>query len=295
MTIKIQQIEISKINAHESWNVRSVGWKESKGDEAANEFEQLVESIKAHGVEVPITLRPEGGRSQKFAVVAGFRRLAAATAAGLRTIPAQVKQLTEVQARAENIRENTERENLSPPDLVFGVKELDGATEAGGGSQLTESELGLAIGKSQPYAGKLRKAAHGLTAEVLDKWRAAKRVISLPAMLVIAGLDKSKQAEAFSKLLKGAEEEGESGKKKAGKAGQADKLKRQAAAVGTFLGKLVLLGVDPEAVEWKEFPWDDFIDTKEELKGNALKSVVAAAKEAYEDAQVEEEDEEVAE
>lgn len=276
-----KNIEISKIVADEKWNVRSIGWKQSSGDETAHDFDLLVASIKEHGVQTAILVRPNPKKADTFLLVAGFRRLAAATAAGLKVIPATVKELSDAQARAENIRENTEREDLGVADLVFGVKELDAAMAP---KSMTETELGSAIGKSQTYAGKLRKLAHGLTADVLKKWRESRVAIKYADMLVIAGLDAAKQAEAFAKLV-GSKEEGEEEKGKSGKAGQLEKLKKQAAHIGHVLGTAMFLEVIKEQeVDFAVFPWDDFMDLKTELKGKNLKAVVEAAEEAFSEA-----------
>ena len=72
---------------------------------------ELVASIKVHGVLSPIILRREGGRLE---VVAGERRLRAARMAGLDSIPAVVKELSSGQALEVALVENLQREDLNP-------------------------------------------------------------------------------------------------------------------------------------------------------------------------------------
>src|SRR6476659_3834017 len=64
---------------------------------------ELAASIRQHGVFQPIVVRPVGGRYQ---VVAGERRTRAARTAGLREIPAIIRDLTDEQAAYATAIEN---------------------------------------------------------------------------------------------------------------------------------------------------------------------------------------------
>lgn len=88
-------------------------------DKAA--LEELVASVKSKGVLQPILVRPIG---KKFEIVAGHRRHKAALAAGLKEMPAMVRDLTDEEALEVQVIENTQREDPNPMDEAVGFKHL---------------------------------------------------------------------------------------------------------------------------------------------------------------------------
>jgi ParB family chromosome partitioning protein len=77
-------------------------------------LQELTSSVKEHGVLQPILVRPlPAGRYQ---LVAGERRLRAATAAGLKAIPALIEEIDDDTALEITVIENLQREDLSPID-----------------------------------------------------------------------------------------------------------------------------------------------------------------------------------
>lgn len=86
---------------------------------------QLVESVRQHGVLVPILARPvkENGKTC-YEVVAGSRRLAAARIAKLPHLPAVVREMSDVEAMEICVLENLQREMLDPIDEARGVAAL---------------------------------------------------------------------------------------------------------------------------------------------------------------------------
>jgi ParB family chromosome partitioning protein len=77
-------------------------------------LDELTSSVKQHGVLQPILVRPlPAGRYQ---IVAGERRWRAATAAGLKAIPALIEEIDDDTALEIAIIENLQREDLSPID-----------------------------------------------------------------------------------------------------------------------------------------------------------------------------------
>lgn len=121
---------------------------------------ELAESIREHGVLQPIRVRSLG--DDRYQVVAGHRRLAAGKRAGLRTIPAVISDDSAVRAAAQSVVENLQRENLSPVDLIRGIKELQT------GYGLTEEEIARAISKS-PSQVRLYLRAAVLPNEILER------------------------------------------------------------------------------------------------------------------------------
>jgi ParB family chromosome partitioning protein len=68
----------------------------------------LVESIRRYGIQMPIKVRPKG---DGFEIVFGERRWRAAKELGLDAIPATVEDLTDEEAQARRVLENTQRKD----------------------------------------------------------------------------------------------------------------------------------------------------------------------------------------
>jgi ParB family transcriptional regulator, chromosome partitioning protein len=107
----------------------------------------LAESIREQGVMQPILVRPvDGGR---FEIIAGERRWRAAQQAGLRQIPALVKNVPDQAALAVALIENIQREDLNPIEEAKGLKRL--IDEFG----LTHEAAAKAVGRSRSAVSNL--------------------------------------------------------------------------------------------------------------------------------------------
>ena len=104
-------------------------------------LQELVESIRVHGVLQPIVVRSKGGG--RYELVAGERRLRAATAAGLKTIPAVVRALTDQQSLEVALIENLQREDINPVDAAVAYRRL---LEDFG---LTQEDIAFGLSKSR--------------------------------------------------------------------------------------------------------------------------------------------------
>ncbi|HEX6138528.1 MAG TPA: ParB/RepB/Spo0J family partition protein [Casimicrobiaceae bacterium] len=108
---------------------------------------ELALSIKEQGVMQPILVRPvDGGR---FEIVAGERRWRAAHQAGLREIPALVKNVPDQAALAVALIENIQREDLNPLEEARGLQRL--IDEFG----LTHDAAAKAVGRSRSAVSNL--------------------------------------------------------------------------------------------------------------------------------------------
>jgi ParB family chromosome partitioning protein len=117
----------------------------SKMDAAS--LAELALSIKEQGVMQPILVRPiEGGI---FEIVAGERRWRAAQQAGLRDIPALVKNVPDQSALAVALIENIQREDLNPLEEARGLARL--IDEFG----LTHDAAAKAVGRSRSAVSNL--------------------------------------------------------------------------------------------------------------------------------------------
>lgn len=85
-------------------------------EDAENSLKDLADSIRELGVLQAILIRPIPGPIP-FELVAGERRLRAATMAGLEQIPAIVRELTDEEAEAIQFAENIQRKNLTQIEI----------------------------------------------------------------------------------------------------------------------------------------------------------------------------------
>jgi len=111
-------------------------------DEA--ELEELAASVRAKGVLQPILVRP-AMHAGEFQIVAGERRWRAAQLAGLRIVPALVRELSDAETIEIAIVENVQRADLSPIEEAEGYRAL---VETHGRTQAEVAEL---VGKSRVH------------------------------------------------------------------------------------------------------------------------------------------------
>ena len=106
------------------------------------ELEDLVSSIKEHGIMQPITVteRSDGG----YELIAGERRWRASQVAGKATIPAIVRTATQRERLELALIENIQRQNLNPLEEAFAYSRLMEQFS------LTQEEVAQKVGKSRP-------------------------------------------------------------------------------------------------------------------------------------------------
>ena len=85
-----------------------------------DELSALSASIKTHGILQPLVVRQVGGR---FQLVAGERRLRAARAAGLSSVPVTVVNFNDQEASEAALIENIQRSDLNPIEKAHGFKD----------------------------------------------------------------------------------------------------------------------------------------------------------------------------
>ena len=121
-------------------------------------LEELMESIKIHGVIQPIVLANhiDGG----YIIIAGERRFRASQMAKLKTIPAIIKDYTERQIKEIALIENLQREDLNPIETAKALKDVMLEYD------MKQDEIADRIGKSRSaIANTLRLLS--LSAEVM--------------------------------------------------------------------------------------------------------------------------------
>ena len=79
-------------------------------------MDELVESIRVHGILSPLLARPKG---EGYELVSGHRRRLAAQKLGLPTVPVLVREMSDDEAVILMVDSNLQRENLLPSEKAF--------------------------------------------------------------------------------------------------------------------------------------------------------------------------------
>ena len=104
------EVEISKIHGFKNHPFKVID------DEKMND---LVESIRRNGVLTPVILREDG---RDYEMISGHRRLHAAKLAGLTSVPAFIRDMTDDEAVIYMVDSNIQREELLPSEKAFAYK-----------------------------------------------------------------------------------------------------------------------------------------------------------------------------
>src|SRR5262249_9785041 len=106
----------------------------------AESLDELVASIKQHGILQPLIVTKHGERYQ---LIAGERRFRSAMRIGLPTVPAIVRDTHELEQLELAIVENVQRQDLNPVEEALAYQQL--SDEFG----LTQDEIAKKVGKSR--------------------------------------------------------------------------------------------------------------------------------------------------
>lgn len=156
------------------------------------ELEELIESIKEHGIIQPLLVSDLGGG--KFELIAGERRLRAARIAGLKTVPALVKQIKDHEKLELALIENIQRQNLNPIEEAKAYKYLNEALN------LSHEEIAKRIGKSRPQITNTLRLLE-LSPEIQKAVIGGK--IQATAARQLVGLSETEQKKYLGKILSG--------------------------------------------------------------------------------------------
>ena len=130
--IEIGLIKVGRHQPRKSFNQERIG--------------ELAESIRKNGLIQPVVVTRKG---EKYEIIVGERRLRAAKIAGLREIPAYVKDYSENQALEIALIENIQREDLNPIEEATAYKMILDR------ERITQEELSDRIGKSRSYIANM--------------------------------------------------------------------------------------------------------------------------------------------
>lgn len=163
---------------------------EPNRDQPRKEFDEeklseLAESIRQHGVISPIIVKRSANGF--YSIIAGERRWRAAKKAGLKTIPAIVKELSEIEVSEIALIENLQRQDLNPVEEALGYKRLMDEYS------LTQEQIAEKMSKSRSSVANALRLLN-LADDVLEMIKNGK--ISFGhAKLILSLSDKNKQSE----------------------------------------------------------------------------------------------------
>ena len=104
-----------------------------------DDMEDLVESIKQNGVLVPVTVRTNPEDDSRYEMISGHRRMHAASLAGLRTIPAIIKEMSDDEATIAMVDSNMQRKEILPSERAYSLKmKMDAMRRQGMRTDLNE-------------------------------------------------------------------------------------------------------------------------------------------------------------
>lgn len=153
-------------------------------------LDELAGSIKEHGIIQPLILAKANDR--EFQIIAGERRWRAAKSAGLKTVPAVVRDFNEQKKLELALIENIQRKNLNALETALAYRKL---TEE---FNLTQGELARRLGKNQ--------SAVSNTFRILNTIPAVKEAIIADRISegharVLAGLPPADQIKVLNQIL----------------------------------------------------------------------------------------------
>lgn len=150
-----------------------------------SKLKDLTASIREKGVLVPLLVRPQNGH---YEIVAGWRRFRAAKAAGLESVPAVIRELSDVDALEAQVIENLQREDVHPLDEADGYRALLQT------NKYDVATLAAKVGKSESYIYQRLKL--GELAKPVQKAFLDERITPGHAIL-LARLPQKQQLEAL--------------------------------------------------------------------------------------------------
>ncbi len=184
-------------------------------DEA--KLKELSESIQAQGIIQPVLVRKDG---QGFVLIAGERRWRAAQLAGLKEIPALVREVSEAEAFELALVENLQRADLNP------IEEAEGYQRLIEEFRLTQEQVSQRVGKERStVANALRllglpDEVKGMLADGAISMGHARALLGLPRIPEMVELarriqDKKLSVRDAERLVKEGKDSGAAAKKPA--------------------------------------------------------------------------------
>lgn len=160
---------------------------------AATDLEDLLASIKEHGILQPLVVTDKGDGT--YELIAGERRLRASRMLGLEEIPVYVRSATEQQKLELALIENIQRSQLNAIEEAMAYEALADHFS------LTQEEIAARVGKSRSHVANTMRLL-----DLNDDMRQALsdgKISRSHARTLLAEPDEEKRAELFAQMLSG--------------------------------------------------------------------------------------------
>ncbi|MBR5333318.1 MAG: ParB/RepB/Spo0J family partition protein [Alistipes sp.] len=156
-------------------------------DEALNE---LAESIKQLGVIQPITVRKQ---DDKYIIISGERRWRASQKAGLKTLPAYIRDVDDEDLHAMALVENIQRQDLNAIEIALGMQRLIEECN------LTQEAMAEKVGKKRSTVSNYMRL---LTLPSEAQLALKEGLITMGHAKALAGISEDRQLWALKKFIK---------------------------------------------------------------------------------------------
>ncbi len=154
-------------------------------------LQELAQSIKANGIVQPLIVRKIGSQ---YHLITGERRWRAARLAGLKTVPAVIREVSEFKQLEWALIENIQRQDLNP------IEEASAYATLVDDFSLTQEEVAQRVGKDRSSVANYMRLLK-LPAEIRE--RIQKLELSMGHARAISSLEKEKdQLELVRQILK---------------------------------------------------------------------------------------------
>jgi len=158
---------------------------------ADESLKELAASIKEHGVIQPVIVHRIGST---YGLIAGERRWRAARLAGLKTIPALIKEASKRELIEQALIENIQREDLNPLEAAEAYKRLQDEFK------LTQEDVARRVGKERSTVTNFLRILH-LPKEV--KQELSSGALSMGHAKALLSLERSRdQVQAAALIVK---------------------------------------------------------------------------------------------
>ncbi|MBD3311641.1 MAG: ParB/RepB/Spo0J family partition protein [Candidatus Magasanikbacteria bacterium] len=165
--------------------------EQPRKDFSHKDLEDLVVSIKEHGVLQPITVseKTDGG----YELIAGERRLRASEIAGLTKIPAIVRGATKQEKLELALIENIQRQNLNPIEEAFAFQRLMDEFN------LKQKEVAERVGKNRSTIANIIRLLD--LPDVIQKALIDGKISTGKAKALLSLKDEKEQISVFSSMM----------------------------------------------------------------------------------------------
>lgn len=174
--IKITQIEPNKTQPRTDFDEEKI--------------EELADSIREYGLIQPIVVKLN--KNGYYTIIAGERRWRASRKAGLKEIPAVIKDVSEQTEKEITLIENIQREDLNALEEAAGIKEL---IDVYG---LTQDEVAKKIGRSRPAVANILRLLN-LPSEIQNLVKDEK--LSQGHARALLAVEDGEKAQEIAKLI----------------------------------------------------------------------------------------------